>query len=220
MILVSCDSRLPMVKNMPKSIRFFPTTPPHWQFDREAILFVAIVDGTPVRCYITLEALKDLFGSGSTRESALSTFEANREAIQQLAREMLETGKVNNKGDVTIRKPLESFEAQTNPITTYHFGVGEDGELRILLNGATQLLAQIIARAQVDVYADWEVLPSGDLSIYQLTLEDKSDGVKLYEWFSLPQLRDKVALRQRLDRVWAEFLQVQNHRQLLQMQTA
>lgn len=55
------------------------------------VRFVAIVDGVPVSCAITAEALEDHFGAESTLEAQLlRSFEQGRERIHEVCKRTIE----------------------------------------------------------------------------------------------------------------------------------
>lgn len=68
----------------------FPDQPPAYDADQPALLFMAQVDGVPVRCAITAEALEDHFGAASMRDADLiGAYRAHRHAIETAAARML-----------------------------------------------------------------------------------------------------------------------------------
>ncbi|WP_309477080.1 DUF1488 family protein [Trinickia acidisoli] len=55
------------------------------------VRFIAVVDGVPLSCAITAEALEDHFGAGSTLEAELlRAYEAGRERIRAVCRRAIE----------------------------------------------------------------------------------------------------------------------------------
>jgi hypothetical protein len=68
----------------------FPQEIPEYCGRDLVLAFTAIVDGEPVQCVITGEALEDHFGAASLRESdLLAAFDAHRSAIERAAQQML-----------------------------------------------------------------------------------------------------------------------------------
>ncbi|MFC0397334.1 DUF1488 domain-containing protein [Paraburkholderia rhizosphaerae] len=69
----------------------FPLEAPTYLARDLAIAFPALVDGNPVQCAITAEALEDHFGAASLREPDLiGAFNAHRFEIEQAAQRMLD----------------------------------------------------------------------------------------------------------------------------------
>jgi hypothetical protein len=68
----------------------FPQESPEYCARDLVVAFTAIVNGEPVQCAITAEALEDHFSAVSLRESDLiSAFDAHRIAIEHAAQRML-----------------------------------------------------------------------------------------------------------------------------------
>jgi len=66
-----------------------------WDFNRDCVAFPAMVEGKVVRCLISQEALQDHFGGGILGADLVGTFEANRGAIEAVARMKLQTSRGN-----------------------------------------------------------------------------------------------------------------------------
>lgn len=69
-------------------------------FDRDAVNFRATVDGTPVMCLVSCEALTDRFRA-DFREP-MPAFVENRTTIEDVARRLIGAGRVQN-GELLIR---------------------------------------------------------------------------------------------------------------------
>ncbi len=79
----------------------FTGTTPKYLFERDALSFSAIADGRPVRCVITFEDLVRRFRArGFDEEAAREAFEANKRAIEDLARTAIERDGIQE--EVTI----------------------------------------------------------------------------------------------------------------------
>jgi hypothetical protein len=75
---------------------FFPRDVPEYCARDLVVAFPALVEGEPVQCAITAEALEDHFGAASLREpDLLEAFERHRFEIEQAADRML--GEVGGK---------------------------------------------------------------------------------------------------------------------------
>lgn len=69
----------------------FPPAIPRYDSESFTLVFPAEVDGAPVECSITAEALEDHFGAPSIGEKDLvSAFCAHRGAIEKIAARLLE----------------------------------------------------------------------------------------------------------------------------------
>ena len=71
-------------------------------FDLGGISFKANVDGKPLACRVSEEALQDHFGAvgGVTLEQA---FDSNRDRIERIAESMIAAGRVEPDGKLLIR---------------------------------------------------------------------------------------------------------------------
>ena len=68
----------------------FPQELPEYCGRDLIVAFPAVVDGEPIQCAITAEALEDHFGAQSLREDdLLAAFEAHRQEIERAAQRML-----------------------------------------------------------------------------------------------------------------------------------
>jgi hypothetical protein len=72
----------------------FPRTAPEFDSESYTLLFPAEVDGMPVECGITAEALEDHFGARSISERDLVTaFAAHRGVIEEAAASLIEAAR-------------------------------------------------------------------------------------------------------------------------------
>jgi hypothetical protein len=77
----------------------FPDEHPKYDGDDLAILFTALVDGEPVVCSISAEALEDHFGAKSAREDdLLPAFEQGAARIRAVCAEALD----DNGGEAVV----------------------------------------------------------------------------------------------------------------------
>ncbi|RFU45293.1 DUF1488 domain-containing protein [Paraburkholderia sp. DHOC27] len=68
----------------------FPQESPEYCARDLVVAFTAVVDGAPVQCAVTAEALEDHFSAQSLREGdLLSAFDSHRRAIEHAAQRML-----------------------------------------------------------------------------------------------------------------------------------
>lgn len=193
---------------MPQTISF-PDIEPSWMFDRNSVLFLALVDGEPVRCMVSMEALHSWFGSGFTQDENLKAFRENRDAIIARARQKIEAGDINPGDEVLLRQ-----DDGPQPKSTFSQTIRENAAVSSLVDEATGVLAQVIARTASDIRAGWQLVDTAKTPIVQLTLEDKHNQVAATDWFSIKELQNKTILRRRLDRLWGDLLQASSHKQL------
>lgn len=72
----------------------FPADAPAYRDSNLTVVFPALVDGEPVPCAISVEALEDHFGVHSTDpEGWIRAFDAGRPRIEAVAREHLQIGR-------------------------------------------------------------------------------------------------------------------------------
>jgi hypothetical protein len=77
----------------------FPGGSPEYRADEPQLSFWARVDGKPVNCAISAEALEDYFGAASMRETDLVTaFVKHRGAIETAAAALLKA----NRGSAVV----------------------------------------------------------------------------------------------------------------------
>jgi hypothetical protein len=74
-----------------------------WDGDRYGMVFPAHVDGMRVLCLISGEALQDHFDAGDRHESMEEAFLRNRKIIEDIARALIESGRVDQTGKILIR---------------------------------------------------------------------------------------------------------------------
>lgn len=68
----------------------FDNTEPEYSYDDHTLCFTARVDGEPVLCEVTLEALLDHYGAASSRaEDMIGAFGLQRTRIEAAARRLL-----------------------------------------------------------------------------------------------------------------------------------
>jgi hypothetical protein len=69
---------------------------------RNAIAFPAMVDGKTYACLVTMPLLMDRFGSGPGHVQLQSTFNSRINAIEALARNVIDTSQPNAAGEFII----------------------------------------------------------------------------------------------------------------------
>lgn len=68
----------------------FTNDAPEYSGRELTLAFMAMVDGEPVQCHITAEALEDHFGAASPRfEDMVGAFDTHRPRIEAVARRLL-----------------------------------------------------------------------------------------------------------------------------------
>ncbi|OAJ54511.1 hypothetical protein A6V36_07345 [Paraburkholderia ginsengiterrae] len=79
----------------------FPADAPAYRDSNLTVVFPALVDGEPVPCAISVEALEDHFGAYSEDlEGCMRAFDAGRSHIEAVAREHLQ---ISNGTPVLLR---------------------------------------------------------------------------------------------------------------------
>ena len=73
-----------------------------WDGDRYGIAFPAAVDGRRALCLISGEALQDCFGASGRHDSMEEAFLRNRQSIESIARALIESGRIDQSGQVLI----------------------------------------------------------------------------------------------------------------------
>ena len=86
----------------------FPDDAPAFDGAQMVVRFVALVDGVPLSCAITAEALEDHFGAGSTLEAdLLRAYAEGREGIHAVCRRAIEA---SHGAAVVLRSGLFRIE--------------------------------------------------------------------------------------------------------------
>ena len=73
-----------------------------WQPKRDSMSFEVVVDGKKTRCLISKEALEDHYGADQLKKVE-QAFEDNQFEIENVARNMINKGQVDNSGEYLIR---------------------------------------------------------------------------------------------------------------------
>ena len=74
-----------------------------YEADRDGIAFPAALDGRPVTCFITAEALAQHFGARDhSRAEAEAAFARHRPGIETIVRGLIEQGQEGPPGEVLI----------------------------------------------------------------------------------------------------------------------
>jgi hypothetical protein len=88
----------PRISLMAHRISFFPYS--EWDSDRGCMAFIVLVDGVRARCLIRAEALVELAQENAA--SPILTFSEHRDAVQALARDLIERGRLDG-AELVIR---------------------------------------------------------------------------------------------------------------------
>lgn len=87
----------------------FPDDPPVFDGAQLVVRFMAVVDGVPLACAVTLEALEDHFGAQPPLEAdILRAYESGRNRIHDVCRRALEA---NGGAAVVLRSGLFRIES-------------------------------------------------------------------------------------------------------------
>jgi hypothetical protein len=194
---------------MPKVI-VFPRVDPYYLFDRDAVAFPALVDGEPIRCVVTCEALTELSKTVSfTEELALVAFREHREEIQSQARRLIEAGFVDDaRGEVLIRSK-GSQAAPDNLSITIPEGISNNLELARLVGDANGVLGELVKSSRITLKAQWE-----ETDMLQLTLTDLETKASARDWYTPDRLRSRDLVKQSLDRLWGDVLRSKSRKHL------
>ena len=212
---------------MPKSI-VFPPTEPYWVFERDCLRFPALVDGVILNCLVSGEALLHHFGAkGLTADEARRAFNIHKPAIQEAAREKIESGEFNTRGEVLLK--MTDFTTQTTP-TPPHFPertlrvsypdeLDSNPGLKDLLVHASRILEDKLGRAVPQVAAEWKLfpVPTGE-TLVQLTLRDLETKGWVEKLFLPTDLMDEPGIRYSLFRLWDDLLQEKGRLQIGELQ--
>jgi Protein of unknown function (DUF1488) len=199
---------------MPRKIDF-PDIPPRYVFERDCVAFPALVDGKPIRCMISMEALMQDFGArGHDEEEIMRAFHESRLRIQEAARRKLENGSVIPDEGVLIWASMPS--KLNNRI--FHFlqspELTKRPDLTALLQDISIKYIGRYAPAGIDVKVYWDFAGMGNGDLFQVKLEDTETSGTTVDWVSRDQLKDSEYLRRRFDFLWAEFLGDRSAKQL------
>ena len=82
-----------------------------WDGDRHAVVFFASLDGAPLTCLISGEALQDRFRGAPSREGMVQTFLRNRSTIEEKARELIDAARI--EGDRVVIRSRDFALADT-----------------------------------------------------------------------------------------------------------
>lgn len=204
---------------MPTDI-FFPEMEPTWVFDRDCVRFYAVVDGSPLRCLVTVEALMSHFGlRAPDPEAALQVFLDHQTQIQEAAFQKIETGETGSSDELVLRSDDFPGPTTTTPTLGDGLEISEDPQIRLhstlldSIRSANGVLRNDLYRVGMAVEAAWRLLPAGSREpLLVLKLTDKESGATVEEPFSASSLRDQTSAYFTLFRLWDNLLRVRRRR--------
>jgi len=197
---------------MPKTIEF-PDVPPWWVFERDCVAFVALVDGNPIRCFITMEALLKYFGARSHYESdCIQAFQEKRNRIQEIARRKIAQDEFTPgpAGELLIK----TTDVEPTPSRVIASKISDeirhDKELERLVSRANWILVELIGDYPHDLNTEWRIPSAGRQDLLQFTILDRAAGVATVFPFTIAQLTDAQFLKEKLYLVFSEFLRARS----------
>jgi hypothetical protein len=108
---------------MAHRISFFPYS--EWDSDRGCMAFIALVDGSRVRCLIRAEVLVELAQEDAA--SPIRTFSEHRESVEELARELIQQGRLDGPELVIRLDDVHHSRATTAPVIDETHALGDHG---------------------------------------------------------------------------------------------
>lgn len=194
---------------------YFPGTKPQWIFERDCLVFLAIVDDKPVRCIISMEALFQDYGAKSGSEKdCIQAFNEHRAAIENEAAARINARAMTPEREVIIRASFEKSKANR----LLHFlrspEIAARPDLSKLLHDVTFRYVGRFAPVGCETRVHWEIAGQPEQNLFQIRLEDAEAESSTVDWFSRQQLEDPDYLRRRFDFLWAEYLSARSKRQL------
>ncbi len=202
---------------MPKKIDF-PRVEPYWEFSRDSLSFPALVDGKPIKCVVSGEALKFEFGSrGRSEQEYIQAFTENRKRIEEIARQKIEAGLYTSRSEVLI--PLDSSK-RPEPVMRFTFddAITRRPDLKKLIDVADFNLERVVGKFAKTLTADWEL---ADSDLLQLTLRHLETDATARQWYSPAQLSvDEEKLRWLLARLWDDLLREMSEKQSMKTMAA
>jgi hypothetical protein len=116
---------------------------------------------------------------------------------------------------LTSTPPSEIDKADTSGLkrVSYGYGVRQPAELRALVFSANRVLSEVLASSASLISAEWDRTEDArGQSIVTLRLSDFTGAVT--GTFAINELRSYPILRDRLNSLWGDLLQIRNHYQL------
>jgi hypothetical protein len=216
---------------MPGSVTF-PSIEPQWVFNRDCVLFYAIVDDEIVKVLVSAEALETHFGAkGLAEESCMRAFRENRVTIEEVARRKILSGSYK-RGDEVLLK-MADFARTTTTTTasprTHSYGlvikvpaaIVEDPFLLSGVNEANSVLQEELVTGAMPMSAHWDLIPvAGRRPLVTLTLTDQETETSVTGPFTADDLAKLDYARFSLFRLWDDLLRERGRKQLEALQDA
>lgn len=196
---------------MPAAITF-PNSEPQYAWDRDCLVFPALVGGEPVQCFVSAELLFSRFGAGDfTEEEMRKAYRDHREEIQTIARAHIENGWIDEDRRVFLTTRFTRL--------TVTFGQGleaiPDGHRAV--TAAHRTLTDIIGPGAEGVNVDWDaqVDPSTSPKV-SLKISDPTTGRAITGSFEAHELVNSTMFRLALAGLWNFILRERSRRLNLQ----
>jgi len=134
---------------VPRDITF-PETEPRYDCNRDSLAFDVRVDGKSAVCLVSGEFLMQHFGAREFEESVFQeTFAAHRVEIQEIARNHIENGWLDERGCLFLNTRY------TRLTVTFGGRLAEWSEGRALAEKAHRILLEIIGPDAETVHVEW-----------------------------------------------------------------
>lgn len=194
---------------MAKTIEF-PDIEPRLVFDRDCVVFPALVDGRPIRCMVTFEALMQDYGAKRDSDF-LEAFRRNRGAFEKQIRSKLAAGIVPE--EVIIKSSREVGGHRIFQYVPSEAIKARDDIFHLLHDITVDYLGRASPHS-CNTRVQWDMAHKGNRDIYWVVLNDVETGGETTDFFTHDQLTDPEYLRHRFNVLWSEYLSARSARQL------
>lgn len=180
-----------------KDIRF-PDSEPQYAWSRECLGFGAIADGKPLECLVTAELLFSRFGAGNFSEAELTrAFHEHRDSIQEIARNLIENGWIDDEGRVFLTTHYTRLSASFDESLTKNEKV----------TVAHRVLLGIIGPSAGEIAVEWRTSPESPPNpAVLLSIKDPAIHREITTSFSPKVWGDPSALGVQLSLAWGALL--------------
>jgi hypothetical protein len=189
----------------------FPDFEPRWVFDRDCVVFLALVDKKPVKCLISVEALIQQYGIKYSEKDAVLAFRKHRDEIRELARRKIEAADYDDeRGEVLLTTAALSDVDGVE----YSEDIRNNPALHKQVLNASAVVRKLLGRAFDGLRISWQVIQGTGPRVVQLSAEDPEIGEQFWDWFSVEQLGDTGIVGSRLHSFVGAYLRARTHKLL------
>jgi hypothetical protein len=195
---------------MPKSIEF-PDTEPGYIFERDCLLFRAVVDGKPVDCFVTGELLMVRFGAQAITGDALrEAFLERRAEIEGIARNHIENGWIDEDGRILLTTRFTRLDVSFDErLSEWPDGLaGAKVAIRVL----TEIIGPNAEEVSVAVAESGSSEPRRSLT---LIIADPSLPFSTRTALAPEERQDPITLRILLAGIWGAVLRARSRKYIL-----